>query len=144
MKSSFVFKRASEETLELMAQMEEFIRMSQEYQNECTKVKDIPDGWLTVTANVQKKVANHFGFTDEINNEIARNDLRRAHITYPNNQIFKQSIYVRNNKANIGTLHENDIIPDISLRTVENKIINFNELIEKDKINIFFGASHTW
>ena len=143
MKSSFVFKRASEETLELMAQMEEFIRMSQEYQNECTKVKDIPDGWLTVTANVQKKVANHFGFTDEINNEIARNDLRRAHITYPNNQIFKQSIYVRNNKANIGTLHENDIIPDISLRTVENKIINFNELIEKDKINIFFGASHT-
>lgn len=143
MKSSFVFKRASEETLELMAQMEEFIRMSQEYQNECTKVKDIPDGWLTVTANVQKKVANHFGFIDEINNEIARNDLRRAHITYPNNQIFKQSIYVRNNKANAGTLHENDIISDISLHTVENKIINLSELIEKDKINIFFGASHT-
>jgi len=143
MKSPFVFKRASEEILELMALMEESIRMSQEYQNECTKVKDIPDGWLMVTANVQKKVANHFGFTDEMNNEIACNDLRRASTTYPNNLIFKQSIYVRNNKANIGTLHENDIITDISLHTVENKMINLSDLIEKNKINIFFGASHT-
>ena len=143
MKANFIFKRATEETLEQMALMEETIRTSKEYQDECTRVKSIPDGWLTVTANVQKGIADHFGFTDEINNEIACNDLRRAHVTYPNNPIFQQSIYVRNNKANVGTLHEGDEIPNIFLHTIENSTINLNELLEENKINIFFGASHT-
>lgn len=143
MASPFILKRATKETLEKMAQMEESIRMSQEYQDECTKVKDIPNEWLVVTANVQKKVATHFGFTDEINNEIACNDLRRAHVTYPDNPIFKQSVYVRNNKANVGTLNDHDLVPDISLYTINNEKINLSDLLEENKINVFFGASHT-
>lgn len=143
MASPFILKRATEQTLEKMSQMEELIRMSQEYQNECTRVKDIPDGWLTVTEDMQKKVATEFGFDDPINNEIACNDLRRAHITYPDNPVFKQSVYVRNNKANMGTLQDNDIIPNVSLHTIDNEIIDLNDLLEENKINIFFGASHT-
>lgn len=143
MSTPFILKRTTEKILEAMALMEESIRTSSEYQNECTKVKSIPDGWLAVTENVQKKVADHFGFADPINNEIACNDLRRAHIDFPDNPIFKQSIYVRNNKAKIGTLLEGDITPNISLRTIDNESIYLNELLEENKINIFFGASHT-
>ena len=143
MATQFVLKRATEEMLEKMAQMEEFIRTSKEYQDECTKVKDVPNGWLTVTENIQKSIATTFGFDDDINNEIACNDLRRASTTYPNNPIFKQSIYVRNNKANIGTLKEDNDIPNIKLHTIEYKVIELNDLIVDDKINVFFGASHT-
>jgi hypothetical protein len=143
MTSPFILKRATEETLEAMSRMEEEIRMSQEYLDECTKVKSIPDGWLTVTANMQKKVAANFGFTDEINNEIACNDLRRAHIEYPDNLIFKQSVQVRCNKANIGTLQDGDTVPNVLLHTVDNLIIGLNDLLQENKINIFFGASHT-
>ena len=143
MSCPFILKRATEQTLEKMAQMEESIRMSQEYQNECTKVKNVPNGWLTVTANVQKKVASEFGFDDDINNEIACNDLRRAHVTHPDNPVFKQSIYVRNNKANLGTLNENAYVPDITLHTIDSDTINLSNILEENKINIFFGASHT-
>ena len=143
MSSPFILRRATEKILEKMAIMEESIRMSQEYQDNCTQVMNVPDGWLIVTADMQKKVASHFGFTDTINNEIACNDLRRAHITYPNNEIFKQSVYVKNNKANIGTLQENNITPNVCLHTIDNNSINLNELLNENKINIFFGASHT-
>lgn len=143
MASPFVLKRATEDTLEKMAIQEEKIRMSKEYQDACSKVKDIPDGWLTVTANVQKQIAKDFGFDDDINNDIAVNDLRRAHETYPNNQIFQNSIYVRNNKANIGNLKVDDIIPNITLHTIDNEKILLNDIINDNKINVFFGASHT-
>ncbi len=143
MANPFVLKRATEATLEEMAIQEEKIRMSKEYQDACSKVKDIPDGWLTVTANVQKQIAKDFGFDDDINNDIAVNDLRRAHETYPNNAIFQNSIYVRNNKANIGNLKVDDIIPNITLHTIDNEKILLNDIINDNKINVFFGASHT-
>lgn len=140
---AFVLKRANESTLEKMAQMEETIRMSKEYQDKCTSVKDIPNGWLTVTADIQKEIATKFGFDDDINNDIAVNDLRLAHQTYPNNPIFQNSIYVRNNKANIGNLSVGDTIPNIQLHTINNEKIFINDVIVDNKINVFFGASHT-
>lgn len=140
---NIIIKVPSEAILEKMAIMEREIRMSKEYNDKCTLVKNIPNGWLQVTLDIQKDIANFFGFDDDISNEIACNHLRRAHILYPNNSVFKESIQVKYNKANIGILKEKDLVPDITLFTSYKKSINLKTILHQEKLNIFFGASHT-
>lgn len=141
--NTYSIKIPTLETLEKMAIMEENIRQSPEYAEQCDLVKDIPDGWLNVTECVQKYVATFFGFTDAISNDIACNNLRLAHVNYPDNPVFKESLYVKHNKAVVGTLNSGDQIPNINLVTVDNKIVPLVSLIKTDQINIFFGGSHT-
>src|SRR5579863_3817132 len=87
---------------------EEQIRTSKEYQDKCSAVKDVPNGWLQVTADVQKQIVNKHGFIDEVDEIIALNHLRRARFIYPEEPIFFTPVYVRNNKANKGTLKIGD------------------------------------
>lgn len=137
-------KIPTESTLELMIREEEKIRMSKEYQNECTKVKNIPNGWLEVSKKIQKDVVKKFGYESTIDCDIACNMLRRARYLYPNNQIFKTvPVYVRENKANIGSLNINDKYPDIALFNTMNKEINMSDIIDNNKINIVLGSSST-
>lgn len=133
----------NEKMLELMIIEEEKRRMSDEYRNSCTLVKDQPNGWLTVTENMQHDIVNSFGFVNEISHDISLNMMRRAHIIYPNNDIFTQvPLYVRNNKANKGTLNVDDNMPDFNVYDLDNKLVMLSDLVDNRKTIMFFG-SHT-
>lgn len=125
-----------------MVQEEETIRMSKEYQQECTKVKNIINGWLDVSAKVQQQVAAKFGFTDEISNDIAVNMLRRARYLYPNNEIFKTvPVYVRENKANIGKFNIGDQIENIKLFDIQENQINFDNILHANRLNLIISST---
>lgn len=137
-------KFPTEKCLELMVYEEEKIRMSTEYQDECTKVKNIVNGWLDVSADVQKRVANKFGFIDNISCDIAVNMLRRARYIYPNNNIFKTvPVYVRQNKANEGIYKVGDDIDDVLLYSINKDPVNFKNLLQLEKINLVLVSSTT-
>lgn len=137
-------KIPTEKCLELMVQEEERIRMSKEYQEQCTKVKDIVNGWLDVSANVQKEVAKKFGFIDEVSNNIAINMLRRARYLYPDNEIFKNvPVYVRENKANQGKFNIGDQIENINLFDIQENQINFESILQPNKLNLVLVSSLT-
>jgi hypothetical protein len=143
MDNMFKLVEPNEQILEKMVMREEEIRMSQEYKQACTNVKDIPNGWLNVTKDVQVQVAKEFGFTDEINCEIACNRLRRAQYIYPNNKIFTSGpVYVRQNKARVGDLKEGDKLPNTTIYDGINEH-NLHDITDDAKINIIFGASHS-
>jgi len=138
----------NEKMLELMIIEEEKRRMSKEYADECTSVKDVPDGWLAVTDNMQKSVVKSFGFVNEMSCDIACNMMRRANIIYPDNKIFKEvPLYVRNNKANQGNLNVNDPMPDFLVYDIEqeNKTHKLSDLVssENKKMTVIFFGSHT-
>lgn len=137
-------KIPTKETLLRIIDEEEKIRQSKEYQNECTKVKDIPNGWLDVTKKIQEDLVRKYGFDDDISCEVACNRLRRAQYLYPEENRFKTTpLYVRNNKANKGTLQINSAIPDMNLYDLTNKQTTLYELMDKNKPNIIFAGSHT-
>lgn len=141
--SSTCVKIPCETDLEKLVLEEEKIRMSKEYQNICTSVKDIPNGWLDETAKMQKELVRKHGFTDDISCDIACNRLRRARYIYPNNPIFKTPVYVRENKANVGTLKIGDTLPNITIYDIHKKPVKLHDLTKQDKINIFIGSSAT-
>ena len=142
MADEYIVKIPTEKCLELMVQEEERIRISKEYQEECTKVKNTVNGWLDVSAAVQKQVAKQFGFVDDINNNIAVNMIRRARYLYPDNNIFKTvPIYVRENKANIGNYKVNDSVKNITLINDNTEQVNFNELLYSDRLNLIISSS---
>lgn len=127
-KENLILKIPNEQLLELMIAEEEKIRTSKYYQDKCTAVKNIPNGWLKVTEEVQNDIAKKYGFTDKMSCDIACNMARRAHILYPNNQKFqKVPLQVRNNKAMLGNLILGDIPPNtdsmISMRIQLNYIV---------------------
>ncbi|AYV84767.1 MAG: hypothetical protein Hyperionvirus38_5 [Hyperionvirus sp.] len=130
-------KIPNEKLLEKMVLEEETIRTSKAYEDKCTAVKHIPNGWLEVTASIQKDIVIKNGFTDSMSCDVACNMLRTAHILYPKNEIFtKVPLYVRNNKANIGTLTVGDIAPEISLHDLDGKAIQLHTLLAKKTIII--------
>ena len=141
--SKLVIKIPTEKQLELFIEEEEKIRMSKEYQEKCTEVKNIPNGWLKVTADVQKNIVMKYGFTEEINCDIALNYLRRARYIYPDNQKFKSPVYVRENKANMGTFKKGDNFVDIDMYDINKKNIKLSELIKNDTYNLILASSHT-
>ncbi len=119
----------TEKDLEKLALEEDDIRKSQWYVDECTRVKNIPNGWMDVTAQVQKDVVSKY-----YNNAIADfviYYLRRAHHIFPENMIFQNRIQVKYNRANMGKLKKGDLVPEF-----------MNEKM-KPGVNIFIGSSMT-
>jgi hypothetical protein len=136
-------KLPTERDLEKMIIEEEKIRMSKEYQKICTSVKHIPNGWLIETDKMQQELVKRHGFSDEISCDIAVNKLRRARYIYPDNPIFKSPVYVRENKANKGTMNDGDEVPNISIFSVDKCETKLHDLLKTDKLNILIGASAT-
>jgi len=137
-------KVPTERMLELMIIEEEHIRQSVEYQNECTSAKDIPNGWLAVTEQMQQDLVKKFGFDDDISCDIACNMLRRAQYDYPNNKIFKEvPVYVRNNKANMGKFTEGDFVPNITIHKRCGSEIKLHDLLDDSMPTLILASSHT-
>lgn len=137
-------KIPTEKQLEILVTKEEEIRMSKEYQDECTRVKDIVNGWQDVTDQMQKKLVRDHGFDDEISCEVACNRLRRAQYLYPNNKTFKTvPVYVRENKATIGNLKVDSDVPNVNLVNMDGKETKLHDLLDNNKINVIFGSSQT-
>lgn len=136
-------KIPTEKDLELLIIEEEKIRSSEEYRNECTKVKDISNGWLEITKNIQEKLISDNGY-DGVSFHIALNMLRTAQYLYPNNKIFKEvPVYVRENKANQGKYNIDDIMKHIDVYTINESKISTSEILSNEKLNIIFAGSHT-
>ena len=134
----------SEELLEKMVLLEDTKRRSIEYQEECTRVKDICNGWLDVTAKLQEDVVKSFGFTSPLHCQIAVNMLRRARIIYPENPVFKTPVYVANNKANKGIYVDGDEVPDVTIFKRDFSQIPLKDLVSKSQKTIILSGSHTW
>jgi hypothetical protein len=119
-----------EKILEILVHEEEQIRKSQWYLDECNRVANIPNGWMNITEECQKTIV-----TKHIKNDIMVDFyilwLRRAHHIFPNNEIFKNRLQVKYNRARIGELKTGDNVPDF-----------FCEKLT-DGVNIFVGSSQT-
>ena len=134
----------TEKMLEKLIIEEEQIRMSKEYQDQCTLVKDIPNGWLDVTQKMQIDLIKKHGFVSEMNCDVACNMLRRARYLYPDNKIFTEvPVYVRNNKANAGKYKEGDHVPDVKLFNQCGQEVMLHHLFDDIKPTIVFGGSQT-
>ena len=138
----------NEKLLEEMRIEEDKIRQSKEYIDKCDKVSDVPNGWLTVTDEMQHELCRSFGFVDQISNDYACERLRTAHILFPNNEVFKQSLYVKNNKANEGTLKQGDSVPNVEiygLNKTKTDLVNIitDTDLSESKPTIIFAGSHT-
>lgn len=133
-----------EHTLELMVLDEFDQRTSTIYAELCTQVKDIPNGWLNVTTDMQKNIVMKFGYTDEMEFDIALNMLRRANIIYPHNKIFQQvPIQVRNNKATKGELLVEMKIPNPDVYDLDGQPYKLSDFISSHKPNLIFFSSAT-
>lgn len=128
-----------------MVKKEEEIRWSPWYQFECDLVKDKVNGWLAVSAQVQYQIAKDFGFDTEVESDIAVNHLRRARYLYPEEPLFQSiPVYVRNNLANQIKYKIGDQIPNVPINSLDgSKQFNLIDILDKSKINVIFGSSHT-
>lgn len=144
-RSPIVIKYPNEKLLEVMIEEEETIRTSQEYKDRCTAVKDVVNGWLDVTAEIQREIVRKHGFTDKISCDVAVNHLRRASQLYPDNLKFKTvPLYVRNNKAHQGSLKEGDPVPDVGLHSLDGKEHRLHDLLPGDGLpTLLFASSAT-
>lgn len=141
-----IIKIPTEKQLEVMIDEEEQIRMSKHYQDECTKVKNVPNGWLKYTETMQEDLVKKHGFDDEISCDVACNRLRRARYIYPDNPKFKEPVYVRENKARKGDLKVGDDVPEIKIHKMDlnnDHVIDIREIMDDKKITVIFGGSHT-
>ena len=138
-----LFKFPTEKTLEKMVYEEERVRHSKEYISSCSAVKNIPNGWLNVTATAQEDIVKKFGYQDDVSKNVACNMLRRARYLFPNNPIFHTvPVYVRENKANKGFFKPTNLIPDIDIFNRTGNIVKLFD-VTKNNLNIFFAGSHT-
>ena len=138
------FKLPTKELLLKMCKKEEEIRWSSWYQSECDKVKDEINGWLRISEQVQYQVARDFGFTNEIEADIAVNQLRRARYIYPEESDFQTiPVYVRNNRAKQCVYQLGQVVPNILINTLQGNPIKLYEILDQTKPNILIGSSHT-
>lgn len=137
----------TEEVVEKMAVMEDKLRNSDEYRQKCTDVQHIPNGWLDITAEMQKNVVRMFGFETDFEINIALNYLRRAHEIFPNNDICKNRVYVKNNKARQGEIVIGDSYIDVDLynpmKSNQNRNIKLSNIIDTPKPVLIIASSHT-
>ena len=132
-----------------IAEREGKIRLSKEYIDECTAVKDEVNGWLRITGEMQKRIVTEYlqeiyGEATPAGIDIGVNMLRNAQVLFPDNDIVQNLVYVKNNKANIGRFKAGDKLEDIKLHTIDGKSeISLFDLLSDDKINIVIAASHT-
>jgi hypothetical protein len=139
-----IIRRPNEQMLERLIRLEASARQSQQYQDDCTDVRDQVNGWLTVTENYQRVIAQSQGFDDEMSCDIVCNMMRRAHILYPDNQIFKTvPVQVRNNKASQGMLEAGCAVPSVSLHCMDGSCINLSDLIDPTHTTIVLAGSQT-
>ena len=142
-----IFMKPSEKLLEILVREEEKMRFSQEYIERCNQVADEPNGWLRVTGEMQRSLVEKHcleqGFSDEMSIDITLNRLRTAQYLYPDNPVFKQPVYVRENKANQGTLQVGNPFVDTMLYSRSNDPIKLDDLLDPNKPNIIFSGSHT-
>lgn len=124
-------------------------RLSDEYIEKCTLVKDEVNGWLRITSEMQTQIVtdyliNKYGKTSDMSIDIGVNMLRNAQYLYPDNPDVQNLVYVKNNKANQGRFKAGDKLEDMMIWNIEGKQENslFN-LLSSDKTNIIFAASHT-
>ena len=134
----------SKDMLLEMLELEEKVRMSKFYINECTRIKDEINGWLRLSGEIQNKIASKFGFNDPLTNYIAVNNMRRAHITFPNDSRFREvSVYVRNNLARKGNLKIGDSFIDAKLTSLDKRSTNLDKLVSNNKYNLIIASSET-
>lgn len=131
-----------------IAKLENEIRYSDEYINQCDSVRDIPNGWLNVTDNMQKNLVNTYFIKHGLSQcsvPIGLNMLRGLQLTHPNNPIVRDLLYIKNNKANSGKYKSGDIIHDVQLwnQSGTEQIQLFNLINFDNKPTIIFSASHT-
>ena len=122
---------------------EEEIRFSKKYIQECNAVADIPNGWLDVTAKMQKKLVEEFGFIDPIENTLAVNIIRRAYDIYPDKQIKNSVVQFRENIANKGNYKEGDEFMNLTLHNIDGKSIYLYDILDSKKYNVILAGSHT-
>jgi len=141
---STCIKIPTEAQLELMIKEEEAMRNSEWYLNECTKVADIPDGWLAVSEKIQIDIVRTNGFHDQVSQDMAINYLRRAPALYPNNPVFQTPVYVRYNKAKKGEMKVGDVVKNLTLNDMDGKEINLHDLLPmNDQLTIIIASSAT-
>lgn len=140
MEHNIILKVPNEQLLEKMIEEEEQIRTSKYYQDKCTEVKNIPNGWLTVTEDIQKNIVKKYGFTDQMSCDVACNMARRAHILFPNNKKFRDRVQTRNNKAIQGCLEVGNIVPNVSLYDLNNDSTSLHEITGNTTTIIFAGS----
>lgn len=127
-----------------MLELEEKIRFSKPYIDECTNMRNVVNGWLVLSGNIQKKIAHKFGYSGLLHNTIAVNTLRRASLIYPDDPRFKNtSVYVRNNIARDGDFKIGDNFPDLKLSTLTGDPIKIRSLLDNQKYNIIIASSET-
>ena len=133
-----------ESVLEIMVKEEAKIRSSQWYVDQCNLIATKPNGWLELNAKIQTDIAKRNGFVTDIERDLAVNRLRRARYLFPNNIIFQTvPVYVRENKANQGTLNPGDPIPDIIVHDLDGNPIKLIDLAQDPIPLIVIGSSHT-
>ena len=127
-----------------MLKLEEGIRMSPEYSEECTKVKDEVNGWLRISEEVQQQVAHRFGYQDPLSNLLVVNYMRRAPYLFPNDKRFSETqVYVRNNLATWGNLECSQSFPIVPLYNLEKELIDTRSILDKSKYNVIISSSET-
>ena len=128
-----------------IAKLENEIRYSDSYVNQCDEVRNIPNGWLDVTHKMQTKLVEDYFVEHGLSLcavPIGLSMLRGLQVTHPNEPIVKELLYIKNNKANVGKYKAGDDIKDIQLWTESNQQIQLFSLLN-EKPAIVFGASHT-
>lgn len=126
-----------------MLQKEEEMRMSKEYSDKCTLVKDEVNGWLRITGELQQKIAYDFGYKDELKNMWVVNMIRRASILYPNDTRFqKTQVYVRNNKAK-DCFKLNQSILNLNIYDLKKNKIPLYDILNSEKSNVIIASSET-
>jgi hypothetical protein len=134
----------TESILETMVKEEANIRSSKWYVDQCNLIAKRPNGWLELNAQIQKDIANRNGFVSDIECDLAINRLRRARYLFPNNIVFQTvPVYVRENKANQGSLNLGDPIPDIVIHDLNGAPIKLIDLASDPIPLIVIGSSHT-
>jgi hypothetical protein len=119
-----------EKLLEALALEEEAARRSKWYIEECNNRKNIPNGWISLTDEMQRSIIKKY-FTDEFDIEMALRKLRGAHHIFPENKIFKERMQVKYNRACLGTLKMGDVVPE------------FIQPMLTKGVNMFVGSSMT-
>ena len=127
-----------------MLQAEEKIRMSPEYSEQCTQVKNEVNGWLRISGEIQQKIAFDFGYKDTLKNMLVVNQMRRAPYLYADDERFlKPQVYVRHNRAKDSVQEIGQIIPDINIYSLDGKRTNLYSVLDSEKSNLIIASSET-
>lgn len=127
-----------ESTLYEMLKKEEEYKWSPEIQTLFDSVKDEPNGWIRITAELQERVCREFGY-ENVSDVVHL--MRTAHLKYSDDKFKKVSMFVRENKARIGEYKINDILPSFDVYDLQGIKHPLNEYL--NNYTVIFAGSHT-